>query len=370
MKKPSYLPEADLIRAAAIIAVVAVHVTSIPVTSLSSDSSFYLIYLTINVFGMLGVPTFIFLSGFMLYNSYSQKTDIQGWVTNFYQNKFSYIVLPYLVWSTFYHLFSFVLRGSIGFDGTSFLRQLLLGKASYHLYFMVIILQFYFLFPFLLMLVKKQKFQSYHFFLYGLILQWSFLLYNRYFWQFEYKSRLSLTYFSFFAFGTLVAANYDSLAELLTKRRALSLAFITWVAALAWNTLLYFNAYTKKTYANGLWFEAAWNIYAFLSFIFLCFLARYVIDRCHGLPVKAASILGRVSFGVYLIHPAILSLLRKVPLHSKPFIYHSVIALQFLLALTGSCLIIYLLQRYLPLTDFALGKSKVKADKRDPNGNC
>ena len=360
MVKRPYLPEADLVRAAAIIAVVAVHVTSVPITSLSTDSSLYLMYLTINTFGKLGVPTFIFLSGFMLFYSYYPRTEALGWLKHFYRNKLSFVVFPYLAWSFFYHLYSFALRGSIGFDSATFLRQLQLGKASYHLYFMIIIIQFYFLFPFLLTLLKKQEFLARHFFLLSLILQWAFYVYNKYFWQFEYKSRLSLTYFSFFTFGILIAANYDSLVAFYNKRCALGLAFTAWTVALTWNTLLYYNAYTKQIYANGLWFEAAWNIYAFVSFIFLCLLGGYVISRDRGLPIKAASILGQVSFGVYLLHPALLSLLRKIPLNPTSLIYHSTMALQFVLVLTGSCLIVYLLQRYLPLSDFVLGKSKVR----------
>ena len=58
----------------------------------------------LRVFTSFGVPHFIFISGVVLYNRYSNGFSL----STFYKKRLSAVVPPYLVWSTFYFAFFFV----------------------------------------------------------------------------------------------------------------------------------------------------------------------------------------------------------------------------------------------------------------------
>lgn len=141
------LGEFDQLRSLATLAVVAIHVSANYAAVLPAA---YLVNQTVR----FAVPLFIILSGYLLYRS----SDPEDSYLSFYKNRSDKVLWPYLIWTGIYYLYDLAAQGSFD-DGLVLMRNLgehlLWGSAFYHLYFMVIIIQFYLLFPLLREGMKK-----------------------------------------------------------------------------------------------------------------------------------------------------------------------------------------------------------------------
>ncbi|MMZ62017.1 Acyltransferase family protein [compost metagenome] len=118
---------------------------------------------------------------------------------------------------------------------------------------------------------------------------------------------------------------------------------------------IWFVAYRKDIYADSLIYELLRNAHALVSalVLFQCsvLLYRHTNDRLRRL----ISWLGACSFGIYLLHPALLRVYRKLDLHGSPIEYIFSVAGGWLLALFGSWLIVTLCFRYVPFAWIGLG---------------
>lgn len=150
------LQEFDILRVIATFTVIGIHVTAS--------------YVLVSPAGYLGnqlarfaVPLFIIMSGFLL-----QYVDLKSALPAalFYKKRFNRILWPYLLWSLFYICLTAVLSGHPGIL-KALPGQLLWGTGYFHLYFVIIIIQLYILYPFLRKLLDNYP---------GLSLMLSFLL--------------------------------------------------------------------------------------------------------------------------------------------------------------------------------------------------
>ncbi|RNI14125.1 acyltransferase [Methanohalophilus sp. RSK] len=144
----SYFPEINYLRGFAILAVIAIHVSA-SFTKMEDIDSLALSYMTIDAFTHFAVPAFVFVSGFVLYNKYPQKTEWKA----FYRKRLNSIVPQYFFVSSFYMIALFFgakfLNKPINMDLISVLYRYLTGGAFYHLWFFVLIIQIYLVYPFI-----------------------------------------------------------------------------------------------------------------------------------------------------------------------------------------------------------------------------
>ena len=138
------IQELDLARVVSMLAVIMIHVSapyinaSSGVTVLGMNLAFILNQLT-----RFAVPLFVLLSGVSLGFSSSIASPM-----TFYKKRAVKIGLPYLVWFFIYYAYNLTHGGS--FSGVGRLvRALLQGQGAPHLYFIIIVLQFYLLYPLL-----------------------------------------------------------------------------------------------------------------------------------------------------------------------------------------------------------------------------
>src|SRR5690625_4958396 len=162
MAKKPVVHEVFLIRALAMIGVIADHVPSSTIVDLAGQSDVFWLYQTMNRFGKLGTPVFIFLSSFVLFYNYADRKLDGPLLKRFYSRRLLYIVIPYLVWSVFYYfmrqtyadqVYGNPFFTSIGWQ--DFFSKLMYGKAYTHLYFVIISIQFYVLFPLFFWLLSR-----------------------------------------------------------------------------------------------------------------------------------------------------------------------------------------------------------------------
>jgi peptidoglycan/LPS O-acetylase OafA/YrhL len=140
----------DVVRILTFACVVAVH--TISHTSASDDLGLIgvlmLVHFTRNVF--------FALSGFVLVYSYLNKPVP---MRSFWPRRFLLVGVPYLVWSALYVLLPWLHAptGSPWSLVPDYLHAILTGTAYYHLYFVLVTMQIYLLFPLLMLLVRKTR---------------------------------------------------------------------------------------------------------------------------------------------------------------------------------------------------------------------
>jgi peptidoglycan/LPS O-acetylase OafA/YrhL len=141
-----YLHQIDVVRLLTFVCVIGVH--SIPMTtdpeSGGAGGLVVLLHFTRNAFFLL--------SAFVLFHVYARGKRLQ--VGSFWRHRFFFIGVPYVVWNVIYW---WIYAGALPPAGT--LRDLGLalvaGTGEYHLYFLLVSMQLYLLFPALLWLVRR-----------------------------------------------------------------------------------------------------------------------------------------------------------------------------------------------------------------------
>lgn len=324
MVKQAKLREIDLVRAFAMIAVLIVHATSFATLQMKG-TALYPGYNFTNVFFKIGTTTFIFLSSFVLFYSYFGKPLTKERFTRFYKNRLMYIIVPYILFSIAYFGIRWYIDGAskdIPLVLTNLFKDLLIGKAYTHLYFVFISIQFYLLFPVLLWLMQRYRWLAASAVLIGIALQWAFFLYNRADWEVPNRASWAITYFGHYFVGAWLGIYFDRIKPwLLITRQNLTFPKVAiWIAL--WGVCLSagaFHAYrfhqlraygTTYTYFDR---DVFWDIHTVLMpllLIQIAFLLGGLIGRSRW--VDALRHLGVVSFGVYLVHPFILLVYRQL----------------------------------------------------------
>ncbi|MCG7409639.1 acyltransferase [Paenibacillus sp. ACRRX] len=360
MSSREKLPEVQLVRAMAIIGVLSVHSTSFATLAMK-DSNFYLLYNFFNVFMKIGTPTFLFLSSFVLFYSYSQRTLDKALIKSFYARRLKYIIVPYALFSVFY----FVLVHFLHYRDRSleetlgkFIVSLATGKAYTHLYFIFISIQFYVLFPIFLGLFKRKPVVAKWAVPIGLALQWGFILLNKYALQVPNKGSWSLSYMSYFMLGACLGIYYPKLKAWIvisrehataTKIAVWGMLWLTGIGAGACHMLMWYNTRLYGAAYNTLAYELAWNVHTYAAALMAFQLAHLLCRHAKPWLVQSMHRLGELSFGIYLIHPFFLLLYRSFPPeHASSRLLHFWYAGGFLFALICSWATVSLVVRVLP----------------------
>ncbi|WP_243719946.1 acyltransferase [Macrococcus lamae] len=149
--KKTYFPEISFVRAIACLLVILTHVTlAYPIEHLNSPTLFTLL---INQLARVGTPIFALISGLLLFNSSkNKKLNIK----TFYKTRFDKIVIPYLFWTIIY-LILVKLTHAQSFQMKDMMRYIFLGEGYVHLYFMVVVIQFYLLFPLITKFINRNN---------------------------------------------------------------------------------------------------------------------------------------------------------------------------------------------------------------------
>ena len=136
--------EVEYMRGFAALAVIAVHV-SMNYTRIPAVNLLALLDVFIYIAAHFAVPVFIFVSGWVLVARYAGDYSLR----EFYRRRAKTILPPYLFFTALYLLVA--VEGTIGFAGAPsperVAQALLLGNAAYNLWFFVLIIQLYLLFP-------------------------------------------------------------------------------------------------------------------------------------------------------------------------------------------------------------------------------
>lgn len=349
------LPQLDIYRALAIMGVLHVHSSSFAAGEQALNSPYYYWLNWINIFFKFGTPSFIFLSSFVLFYNYYGRPVTRSLIGNFYRRRLKYILLPYLLASLGYYALTLYVNGELTQHPlenlSSFMGALFSGSAYAHLYFVFISIQFYLLFPLLLKLLQSSRFWVKWAFPLGLALQWGFILWNKVQLHIVEKGSLSISYLAYYMMGAYIAVNFEEIKPWLMKpwnslgtthKRLTVLLFTAWLGAAFTHVQLWYEARHFGKWTDSLWYELLWNVHTMLSAVVLLYATFLIYRKAPRGLVAFLTRLGELSFAIYLIHPLLLAIYRRLPHSISPdsFSYVLFIYGGLLVALAGSWMIV------------------------------
>lgn len=319
--KPKYNIAVDVIRIISIVSVIIIHTTTkiLEFTKYDLINNQFILYL--NQASRFAVPLFFLISAFVLELNYSETTNF----LIYFKKRFSKIVLPYIFWSLIYYFI--VYPG----HSESFLNDLLLGHASYQLYFIPALFIFYLIFPILHHFIK---FLSKKIIVFVLFIVQILLLTNDY-----YYSPLALPHpigvfilnFDVLILGMLASHHCQKVLDVANKYKYI-LTFITILISIIIFTegeKLYFQS------NNYLFFYSNWRPLVFVYTLLFASLMYLIFNRLN-FNVQLIKKISSFSFFVFFIHVIFIEIVyRNLPhwlLLSFPITFLSVLILSYLSA--------------------------------------
>ncbi|WP_285516899.1 acyltransferase [Thermolongibacillus altinsuensis] len=354
-------------RVYAMFAVLFVHVTSLGFAKTSPDSFVFPFYVLLNVLGKIGVPTFLLLSSLVLFYTYYEKPINRVTIQKFYKNRLLYILVPYLSFSVIYFFVKFFLdHAPVSFNDfiIQLSKSIAFGTAYTHLYFIVILLQFYLIFPFLLWLFQRYPFFRKHAIWIGILVQFLWVYTNMNYLQTPRKASILFSYASFCLTGAYLAIYYERIYNWIKDiKRSIHYIVVNFILfGFVWGiySFLIYDIQTKRLIVSSLVHEVFWSGFGLISATFILTLSILSYEQISSKSKKHFLELGELSFGIFMIHPLILLVMRQLLSSGSPFVFHSWQIISAVVMYFASYYIVKWILLYVPHSWILFGKSSLK----------
>jgi probable poly-beta-1,6-N-acetyl-D-glucosamine export protein len=357
VKRP-HIYELDPIRICTAVSVVGVHVLfyTLPLNQTTAGLQIQNAFITALHFTR---EVFIFVTAFALvYVYYGKPFSLK----QFWQKRSIGVVLPYVVWSMVYVWVNMPAKTAGTFASTA-LIDILTGNASYQLYYILLTLQFYLIFPLFLLFLRRCASHPWTVLAVSFVLQ-VLLFYVDYhtlqqgalasspFWQAvsDFQNRFVLVYQFYFVLGGFTALYFQQVkAFLLRHGKVIMGSFLLATAGLWLHFAIQVNVYHESiAYATSV-LQPAMVFYSVAVVFFALWLAGRWASKTNQEKrprgYRFWQVLSDSSFGVYLIHALLLTALLKwvVPAMPTTWFVAARVLLTWLLAAGGAAAITILL---------------------------
>lgn len=289
--------------------VIFIHASSDAVKSYPADSVAFAIASSLNRLASFVVQGFIFLSGLRAFLNYKEDFSLG----RYYLSRLLRVALPYFViYNVFYVYLS--LTHMIAPSVTHYFENLFTGGLVGHLYFVIIILQFYLLIPvwrwmyinvraviavplsLLITIMSKVAVPEFY-----------RLIFQR---EFPYESIVFLSYLFYFVAGLYAAKYYRQFCEYLRKKKVL--VTVSWaVCGLITCFLLYA---IRRGWYYPQWAENMHVLYCAAAIMFF-FSAGISLSGTKIASSAFINLTDRSSYLIYLIHPVFIFLIDSLMLN-------------------------------------------------------
>lgn len=288
----------DLAKIVAILFVITEHVLTEVTITFTNDVKWNL-GLFIWSFIKINVPVFLIVTAHL---SFSSKVNVD----TFFIKKIKRIYIPVIFWSLFYYVFYGYSFDSLTVSGAIY--SVLDGSSMYHLYFMYWFIGFCFFIPFIYILYERSNKGFILYFVLSVFATSLIPTINSLFsLNIKFFEVTGISKFGFLIMYAFVPLVSDIISNK-NKNNILSYSYF-WGSAYVISASTSFLLIIYFYYCEGVKIQSILNggsIFVFISsFSFYNMVIRMKINNV-GLLSKLLKILSPVSFGVYLIHPAIL----------------------------------------------------------------
>jgi peptidoglycan/LPS O-acetylase OafA/YrhL len=326
-----YVYELDPLRAVTAFSVVAVHTVALTVFLNHSDAGVQ-IQNAIVVALHFTREEFIFVTAFALVYVYYGKPFA---LKQFWAKRSIGVLLPYCIWSAVYVMVNTPGQSPVTFIKTT-LIDIVTGNASYQLYYILLTLQFYIIFPLFLLFLKRVaqhpwKVLAASFVLEVVMLyadyrwvQQGTLASSGFWWIFaQYQNRFILIYQFYFVLGGFMALYFQQVRSYLLRYGwIIACGFLATIATLWLHFVLQLQVYQEPMgYVTSVLqpMMAFYGLAMILfSFWLACLWASHRNQGTHPQGYRIWQELADASFGVYLIHVLILTVILKWDVPAMP----------------------------------------------------
>ncbi len=309
-----HVPALDLVRVLTFAAVIAVHVVSYDGhDNVAANGSAVLLHFT--------REAFFAMTGFVLVHQYQNRKYQIG---RFYRRRLKGVGIPYVAWSLIYSLVTWY-QGprteTLSHWLSQFGRNLLDGGACYHLYFLVVSMQVYLLFPLIEWLVRVTRRHHLLLLVLSAAIQVAVTVLIQYpprdgalHWFVRYSSVLFVSYQFYILLGAVTAAHLEEISAWVRRWWPIL------VVALAASVALAEGVYLHKVddgvlprNAAAVLQPAMLPIAAATIAVLFAVGTWWADHRRRGGPAERFLTTGSDrSFGIFLVHPLILRFLSQL----------------------------------------------------------
>jgi peptidoglycan/LPS O-acetylase OafA/YrhL len=370
------------LRGFALLAVIGIHTARFFTQSTqTSFLTYILVYIVVSL--IVAVPLFVWISGFVMALQYSCSINLRA----YYRKRGSAVIPPYLIFSLFYIFFSAYQPQAASWsfpDLQTILILLLTGSSYSHLWFILLLVQFYLLFPLFCIPKLRSSLIQYSFiwFLLAFIVQSAWHIFipslaSYYFLKHSFGSQIILlisrsfpAYLGFFLIGIVMGSRYKNQTLRILKMKtvllpwiilvlvALSIISIQWIQGIE-----KYGSFYGITEAHRLQ-EKILYPFVYLSMILLS-LKLFSSSKINYKLKKLLVRLGDRSFGIYLLHAGVLIVLANLLKMNGITPNHAVF---YILLFTGTIILSLLAEEIIsriPVLSKMLGR-KVKSPSLFP----
>ena len=363
---PEYFSEIVYLRAFAILAVISIHASDY-FSEMTTITFLTFLYMSIDTFSHFAVPLFVCISGFVLYNKYKGSFSLKI----FYKKRLLSVVPQYTIFSIFGILFIFVGCTYLGkvwnFDAANIIYQYFTGTAMGHLWFFVLIIQLYILYPIIEKIFSKslENNKILELLIFLLIVQILYHIFSIKNMFLIGTATLFLEYTLYFILGMYVRSHYLDYKKKVMTFTHLYILFLPLLFA----TILGIGIICVTYFRNDLdpqliqiykWIFAIETPFYYILIFILCFYTALKISEVIPNKIsKFVQIIGKYSFGIYLIHFFILLILTsilfpKIGFDVNNWLFYPVV---FTLVLSVSLAFVYIIKK-VPYHEYIIGSSR------------
>lgn len=326
------LKQITYLRAFAALSIVMIHVTSGYVSSGPVGAA-------LNQFPRFGSPVFVMMSGFIL--SHIELIRPSRSYFDFFKHRFLKVTIPYVIWTVFYSTYAMFSRpGPDTYDALTVLKTLLsniiTGTGYVHLYFILIMVQLYALFPLLKKAMERYTYTSLT----------TAALISLVFQALIYLHRLSIItlpsigiayatlfpgWLFLFCMGIYLKMRLERVMAFWQERKLL--------CALIWFSLLIITVLEERVSPVNISLRPIVSLYAISTFFFFYLIFDTIKDQTGKRLDQTIEWIANNSFHIYLVHPLILNLLVKI----SPWTGYHGLGAFYITAVICTCLAIYIL---------------------------
>jgi surface polysaccharide O-acyltransferase-like enzyme len=365
---PGYFSEIVYLRAFAILAVISIHESEYFFTEMSGINFLTFLYMSIDTFSKCAVPLFVGISGFVLYNKYRGSYSLRI----FYKKRFLSVVPQYTLFSLLAMLFVYIGRMFLGrvwnYNATDILYQYFTGGALYHLWFFILIIQLYILYPLIEKIFTKsiEKANAPYLLVFLFIVQLAYYLFFPADIFLKGTVLLFLPYVLYFVLGMYARTYYDRVKNGVTvvQKHPYGVS-----AGLLCATTVGIGATYIRYFGHDLlfgipsltsWIDAIITPWYFIViFTMGVFIALKISEMVPSGSTRLLHVIGSYSMGIFLIHAFILYALESVLFIKLGFDVNNWLFFPVVFALVlGLSLVFVYLMNKVPYHEYIIGSSR------------